>query len=238
MGKIRAFIKRKVTKMLYGVRSDGASYVAYLRKLGVRIGEGTRIFAPRNVTIDERTPCMIEIGKHVSITSGVTILTHGFDWSVLKGVYGEVLGSRGKVTIGDNVFIGMNSTILKGVTIGNNVIIGANSLVTKDIPDNCVAVGSPAKPVMSLEEYYKKRKAVQYDEAASLVKEYRAVYNKEPGAKELSEFFWLFSKNPQVLDESWKYQIQQAGNFEASCDKLRSNEPMFASLEDFLGSVK
>ena len=81
---------------------------------------------------------MIEIGKNVKITRGVTILTHGFDWSVLKGKYGNVLGSCGKVTIGDNCFIGMHSTILKGVTIGENVIIGANSLVNHDIPSNSV----------------------------------------------------------------------------------------------------
>lgn len=69
---------------------------------------------------------------------------------VLKGVYGEVLGSSGKVTIGKNVFIGMNSTILKGVSIGNNVIIGANSLVNKNIPDNVVVAGNPCRIIMSL----------------------------------------------------------------------------------------
>lgn len=116
---------------------------------------------------------MIEIGNDVQITSGVTLLTHGYDWSVLKGVYGEVLGSSGVLKIGNNVFIGMHSTILKGVTIGNNVIIGANSLVNKDIPDNCVAAGNPCRVIMSLEEYYKKRKNVQIDEATELVRVYR-----------------------------------------------------------------
>ena len=86
---------------------------------------------------------MIEIGNNVSITTGVTILTHGYDWSVFKGMYGDVLGSAGRVKIGDNVFIGMHSTILKGVTIGDNVVIGANSLINKDVPDNCVVVGNP-----------------------------------------------------------------------------------------------
>lgn len=88
-------------------------------------------------------------------------MTHGFDWSVPKGVYGEVLGSSGKVSIGNNIFIGMKSTVLKGVSIGNNVIIGANSLVNRDIPDNCVAAGNPCRVIMSLDEYYKKRKYEQ-----------------------------------------------------------------------------
>ena len=48
--------------------------------------------------------------------------------------YGEVLGSDGKVTIGDNCFIGMNTVILKGTTIGNNTIVGAGSVVTGGVP--------------------------------------------------------------------------------------------------------
>lgn len=60
-----------------------------------------------------------------------------------KACMEKSLVHRGGVSIGDNVFIGMQSTILKGVHIGNNVIIGANSLVNKDVPDNCVVAGNP-----------------------------------------------------------------------------------------------
>ena len=63
---------------------------------------------------------------------------------------GKSSDRRGGVKIGNNVFIGMKSTILKGVRIGNNVIIGANSLVNKDVPDNCVVAGNPAKIVKML----------------------------------------------------------------------------------------
>lgn len=49
------------------------------------------------------------------------------------------------ILIEDNVFIGANCVIKKGVTIGENTLIGMNSVVTKDIPANCVAVGSPCK---------------------------------------------------------------------------------------------
>ena len=129
------------------------------------MGGGTVIFAPTKTLIDITRPWLIEIGENVQITDGVTILTHGYDWSVLKGIYGEVLGSAGKVKIGNNVFIGMKTTILKGVTIGNNVIIGANSLVNKDIPNSCVVAGNPAKIIMSVEDYYIKRKNAQYKEA-------------------------------------------------------------------------
>jgi acetyltransferase-like isoleucine patch superfamily enzyme len=46
----------------------------------------------------------------------------------------------------------MNVTLLKGVIIGKNSIIGANSLVTKDIPANCIAVGSPCKVIKQREQ--------------------------------------------------------------------------------------
>lgn len=49
------------------------------------------------------------------------------------------------IRIGQNTWLGMNVTVLKGVTIGSNCVIGANSLVTRDIPDNTIAAGSPAK---------------------------------------------------------------------------------------------
>ena len=74
----------------------------------------------------------------MEIIRGVTILTHGYDWSVLKGVYGGILGSVGKVTIGNNCFIGMNATILIGVTIGYNVIIGANLIYYLLIGGRCM----------------------------------------------------------------------------------------------------
>ena len=59
-------------------------------------------------------------------------------------------GKNGIPTIGDNVSLGANVVIIGGVKIGNNVIIGAGSVVVKDIPDNSVAVGNPAKVIKTL----------------------------------------------------------------------------------------
>ena len=55
-------------------------------------------------------------------------------------------------SIGDNVSIGANATIIGDVTVGNNVIIGAGSVVVKDVPDNCVVAGNPAKVIKVLSE--------------------------------------------------------------------------------------
>lgn len=54
---------------------------------------------------------------------------------------------NGRATIGDNVSLGANVTIIGNIRIGNNVTIGAGSVVVKDIPDNCVAVGNPARVI-------------------------------------------------------------------------------------------
>lgn len=64
----------------------------------------------------------------------------------------------GKIKIGNNVHIGINSIIMPGVNIGDNVIIGVGSVVTKDIPSNSVAVGVPAKVIETIEDYYEKNK--------------------------------------------------------------------------------
>lgn len=62
----------------------------------------------------------------------------------------------GRVRIGDNVFIGANSLILPNVQIGNNVIIGADSVVTRNVPDNVVVAGNPARIIKSTEAYVEK----------------------------------------------------------------------------------
>ncbi|MGO3409489.1 acyltransferase [Streptococcus thermophilus] len=195
------------------------------------------IFDPQTTIIDETRPWMIEIGNDVQITSGVTLLTHGYDWSVLKGVYGEVLGSSGVLKIGNNVFIGMHSTILKGVTIGNNVIIGANSLVNKDIPDNCVAAGNPCRVIMSLEEYYKKRKNVQIDEATELVRAYREKKGIDPDEYALHEFFWLFSDNPDDIPPIWTKMNELVGNEKLTKQKMVEHKKIFDNMKQFLKSI-
>lgn len=64
-------------------------------------------------------------------------------------IHGTTLGKKeGKrPIIGNNVSLGANVTIIGGVHIGNNVMVGAGSVVVKDIPDNCVVVGNPAKVI-------------------------------------------------------------------------------------------
>lgn len=62
------------------------------------------------------------------------------------------------ITIGNDVYIGNNVIILPGVEIGNNVIIGAGAVITKNIPNNSVVAGVPAKVIKSTDEYFEKIK--------------------------------------------------------------------------------
>ena len=205
------------------------------------IGNNTVIYSPNNCVIDQTRPWMIEIGDNVSITTGVTILTHGYDWSVFKGMYGDVLGSAGRVKIGNNVFIGMNSTILKGVTIGNNVVIGANSLINKNVPDNSVVVGNPQRTVCDIDSYLEKRRAAQVAEAADL---YGCWKRNSPDGKRggvppkeiFSEFFWLFESRTEgsLSDSSFESVMELRGTRELSFSRFMQLEPEFDSYEDFI----
>ena len=226
-----------IKKRVFKERADADSYISYLRNKGMRIGERVVILRPRSLTIDETRPWLIEIGNDVQIANGVSILTHGYDWSVLKGKYGSILGSAGKVKIGNNVFIGINSTILKGVTIGDNTIIGAGSVVSHDIPGNCVAAGNPAKVIISLDDYFLKRSQAQYDEAAELVRNNREIYNEEPDDEVLSECFWLFTNSDRDLPDAYEEKMCLVGNREQSGERLRNHTPMFNNKEEFLKSI-
>lgn len=231
-------IKRFIKRLILRNKADSQTFLNWLRGRGAKIGEGTYVFEPTLTIIDATRPYLINIGKNVQITAGVTILTHGYDWCVLKGVYGEVLGSAGEVVIGDNCFIGMNSTILKGVHIGKNCIIGANSLVNKDIPDGWVAAGNPAKPIMKIEDYYEKRKAAQFEEAKEMYRCYVESYGKEPTEEVFFEHFWLFKNRDEELPECFKRRMRSAGNFDYSMQVYKNTPPSFNGFEEFLKAVK
>jgi acetyltransferase-like isoleucine patch superfamily enzyme len=95
----------------------------------------------------------------VRLTVGVKITTHdGGLWVLRNNGKLKNADKFGKVKIGNNVHIGLNTIIMPGVTIGDNVIIGCGAVVTKDIPSNSVAVGVPAKVMESIDDYYRKVK--------------------------------------------------------------------------------
>ena len=103
------------------------------------IGEG--FFANFNLTILDEAE--VRMGDNVFIGPNVSIYTacHPLDAETRN----TAVEWAEPVIIGDSVWIGGSATILPGVTIGNNVVIGAGAVVTKDIPDNVVVGGNPAR---------------------------------------------------------------------------------------------
>ncbi|WP_263833675.1 acyltransferase [Sulfurospirillum oryzae] len=88
------------------------------------------------------------IGDNCNISAGTHIYTHD---TVDKVLYGHEV-KKLDTTIGNNVYIGPNVVVIKGITIGDNVIIGANSFVNKDIPSYSKAFGTPIKIISSIKK--------------------------------------------------------------------------------------
>lgn len=102
-------------------------------------------------------PYLIQIGKNVTLTDGVKLITHDGACSVIRVLYGRKnIDLIKPIVIGDNVFVGNNVQILYGVTIGSNVIIGCGSVVTNDLKANGVYAGVPARRICSIEDFYNK----------------------------------------------------------------------------------
>ena len=110
----------------------------------VIIGDHTRI-GLHNTIIGPVT-----IGSHVNLAQGITVtaLNHNFDDPTHR--IDEQGVSTKPVTINDDVWIGANAVILPGVTIGRHCVVAAGAVVTKDVPDNTLVGGVPAKVIKSL----------------------------------------------------------------------------------------
>jgi acetyltransferase-like isoleucine patch superfamily enzyme len=97
-------------------------------------------------------PYLIELGSHVTITHGAKFITHDGGVWIFREEYPDI-DVIAPITIGSNVFVGVNAIIMPGVTIGDNCVIGAGAVVTRDIPSNSVAAGVPARCICPVDEY-------------------------------------------------------------------------------------
>jgi acetyltransferase-like isoleucine patch superfamily enzyme len=102
-------------------------------------------------------PWIITLGDNVHITDGVKFITHDGGTLLYRNQIPDLEITK-PITVGDNVYIGNNVILLPGVTIGSNVVIGAGAVVSKDIPDNSVAVGVPARVIKTADDYLEKLK--------------------------------------------------------------------------------
>lgn len=121
----------------------------YWRKGGAKIGNKVLLCSDLS-----SEPYLIEIGDKTTISVNVSFVTHDYSaHNVLPGK-SDIFG---RIKIGRNCFVGMNSTLLLGVTLADNIVVAAGSVVTKSfLQSNIIIGGNPAKVIGTWDEYEKK----------------------------------------------------------------------------------
>lgn len=119
-----------------------AAQVEKLRRRGVRIGDGCRIYTAEFST----EPWLVKIGNRVGIAGGVKFLTHDGSAFLIRNVRPRAQ-RLGTIVVGDDVFIGENAILLPGTVIGDGSIIGPAAVVRGTIAPNSFVFGNPAQTV-------------------------------------------------------------------------------------------
>lgn len=142
--KLRQFLMKLKRKIFGG----GYSHEE-LKSYGVEFGKNCHVLTSK---IDVHHGFLISMGDNVTI-SDARLLTHDGSTKKFLG-YSRV----GRIKIGSNVFIGAGAIILPGIEIGDNVIVGAGTVVTKDIPNDSLVVGNPARVIKTVSDYIEENK--------------------------------------------------------------------------------
>lgn len=158
---MKFYTKKQLKRLRIALIFESKKRTRYIVKHNIfhHVGDNF-FFQPRFIPAD---PELISFHNNVVVASNVTFITHDIAHNMLNNLNEENYSyNTGCIEIMDNVFIGSNTTILPNIRIGSNVIIGAGSVVTKDVPDNSVVVGVPARVISSFDDFLKKRKEISY----------------------------------------------------------------------------
>lgn len=148
--------KAIIEKLLGRAGKNLRVYLPFRVDFGCNIYTGDNVLINMNCTFLDTNK--ITIGERVLIAPDVKIYTAIHPLRANERYYdigggdAYINTSSKPVQIGDDVWIGGGAIILPGVTIGNEVIVGAGSVVTKDVPNNVVVAGNPAKIIKHLKE--------------------------------------------------------------------------------------
>ena len=231
---LKTFIRKLILPDTY---SSEAFVNALREKYRVDIGNNCFFWSPNHVNIDIQRPYMLHIGNGVKVTSGVTILCHDYSRSVFCDIEGMGNVGEAKTTwIGDNVFIGVNATILMGAHIGNNSIVGAGAVVSGNFPDGSVIAGNPGKVIYTVEEMYRKRKDGELQAAKQMAVEFKKKNGQYPTIEEMTNAFcWLYIPHTQESINQYPDFFKLSGiNKNVLYKNFLSTNPAFHSFEDFL----
>jgi acetyltransferase-like isoleucine patch superfamily enzyme len=110
------------------------------------VGPQTRIWSAKNITIGDRVLISHNVNIHDNISHPLDSKERHLDFAryLEHGLADSIDLKEADVIIEDDVWLGFNCVILKGVTIGRGAIIGANTLISKDVPAYAVVVGNPS----------------------------------------------------------------------------------------------
>ena len=146
--RLLRYLLIKIQEINDNFKYDSFTIVEKFRKQGAKVGEHCSI----QIKSLASEPYLVEIGNNVSITLGVSLLTHDGASVVFRDEF-PALRYFGKIIIEDNCFIGSHSIITAGVRIGKGSIVGPMSVVIKDVKPGSIVIGNPAIQVSTVEKY-------------------------------------------------------------------------------------
>lgn len=233
---IRSLIGRILNPNTY----SSEAYIDYLRSKGISVGEYCHVYQPKTVSIDTYRPYLLSIGNNVVICAKTTIITHDYSHTVVCNLFNQNIGDAKPVSIGNNVFVGIDAMILMGTTIGDNVIIGAKSVVRGDVPSNSVVSGNPAKVICTIDHFFQKRVETEEKCAINNVKLCRERLGRNPTVLEMGDAFaWLYLPHTSETIQKYPGFFDLPGkNNELLKDAFLKTEAKYNSYESFLESIK
>lgn len=146
-----------ILKFIYNTIYTKINPNAYAKGIGVKLGENVKFYAMK-AGMFSTEPWLITIGNNCFITANCQFVTHDGGTLILRKEIPD-LEITEPITIGNDVYIGLNTTILAGTKIGNRCIVGACSLVKGEFPDNSVIAGVPARVIKTVDEYLEQIKS-------------------------------------------------------------------------------
>ena len=145
--------KELLTKILGSMKENPVITAPFYCDYGFNISIGKNFYTNHNVMILDGAK--VTFGDNVFIAPNCVFSTAGHAIDSEQRSRGLEIALP--ITVGDNVWIGTNVSVLPGVTIGNNTIIGAGSVVNKNIPEGVIAAGNPCKVIRKITEEDKKK---------------------------------------------------------------------------------